>query len=67
MRRKTANSAGGASGVERHDLTPDRQVVRLHEMTAVILCGGMGTRLRVLLPWPSLATHPKGAHASLAG
>ena len=24
----------------------DRHVVRLHEMTAVILCGGMGTRLR---------------------
>src|SRR3546814_7803906 len=24
----------------------DRPIVRLHEMTAVILCGGMGTRLR---------------------
>ncbi|MEX2009339.1 MAG: glucose-1-phosphate cytidylyltransferase [Dongiaceae bacterium] len=29
-----------------HRRATDRQVVRLHEMTAVILCGGMGTRLR---------------------
>ena len=28
---------------------------------------GLGTRLRVLLPWPSLTTHPRGAHASPAG
>ena len=28
---------------------------------------GQGTRLRVLLPWPSLATHPRSVHASLAG
>ncbi|WP_425450098.1 glucose-1-phosphate cytidylyltransferase [Virgifigura deserti] len=46
MRPSDETTTTAADGLPDRREPGDRQIVRLHEMTAVILCGGMGTRLR---------------------